>query len=123
MLRKKILMIEDEPDAAQMLKMHLEANGFDVILALDGKTGYELARTRAPDLILLDLVLPQVDGFWVCSMIKSDRKFAGIPIVVLTARSADNDLETARKCGADAYIVKPFEFSDLLAKIKEFLPD
>ena len=123
MLKKKILIIEDEPDAAAMLKMHLEKNGYEVLCALDGKEGYRLARTRAPDLILLDLMLPGVDGFWICGMIKANVKFAGIPIIVLTARSADSDLEVARKCGANDYVLKPFEFKDLLAKIKNIIGD
>ena len=63
-------------------------------------------------------MIPKVDGFWVCSMIKSDKKFAGIMIIALTARSADTDAKMAKDCGADDYVVKPFEFSDLLAKIK-----
>lgn len=119
--RKKILIIEDEPDAATLLKMHLEKSGYEALCALDGKEGYRLARTRAPDLILLDLMLPEVDGFWVCGMIKNDIKFAGIPIIVLTARSGDNDIATAKKCGADDYVTKPFEFEDLLSKIKNIL--
>ena len=123
MVKKKILIIEDEPDAAEFLKMHLEKNGYDVLCAFDGKEGYRLARTRAPDLILLDLMLPEVDGFWVCGMIKNNIKFAGIPIIVLTARSADIDMEVAKKCGADDYVIKPFEFKDLLTKIKNIVPD
>lgn len=123
MLKKKILIIEDEPDAATLLRMMLEKHGYEILCALDGKEGYRLARTRGPDLILLDLMLPGADGFWVCEMIKTDVKFAGIPIIILTARSADDDLSVARKCGADDYVVKPFEFEDLLAKIKKMIGD
>jgi DNA-binding response OmpR family regulator len=123
MLKKKILIIEDDPDAAKLLRMMLEKHGYEALCALDGKDGYHLARTRAPDLILLDLMLPEADGLWVCEMIKTDVKFAGIPIIILTARSADDDLLTARKCGADDYVVKPFEFKDLLTKIKKMIGD
>lgn len=118
MIKKKILIIEDEPDAAALLKMHLEKHGYEVLSAEDGREGYRLARTRAPDLILLDLMIPEMDGFWVCSMVKSNKKFAGIAIIALTARSAADDMKTAKKCGADDYVVKPFEFSELLLKIK-----
>lgn len=123
MIRKKILVIEDEPDAAGLLKMHLEKYDFEVLCAFDGKEGYRLARTKAPDIILLDLMLPEVDGFWVCEMIKTDAKFSGIPVIVLTARSSDEDLSVAKKCGADDYVTKPFEFDDLLSKIRKLLKD
>ena len=121
MVRKKILIIEDEPDAAGLFKMHLEKYGYEVLCALDGKEGYRLARTRAPDLILLDLMLPKVDGIWICNMLKSDKRFAGIHVIVLTAKSAAADMEILKKCGADGYVVKPFEFKDLLSKIKSAL--
>ena len=115
------MIIEDELDAAGLLKIHLEMYGYQVLLADNGKEGYRLARTRAPDLVLLDLMLPEVDGFWVCGMIKSDRKFAGIPIIVLSARSSDNDLAVAKRCGADDYVAKPYEFKDLLLKIENLI--
>lgn len=118
---KKILIIEDEPDAASLLKTHLERHGYEVLCAGDGKEGYRLARTRAPDLILLDLMIPEMDGFWVSNMIKNDKKFAGIIIIALTARSAASDIKTAKECGVDDYVIKPFEFGELLAKIRGFL--
>ena len=118
MIKKKILIIEDEPDAATLLKTHLEKHGYEVLSARDGREGYMLARTRAPNLILLDLMIPEMDGFWICSMVKGDQKFAGIHIIALTARSAVDDMKTAKECGADDYVIKPFEFSELLAKIK-----
>ena len=118
MVKKKILIVEDELDAASLLKMHLEKHGYEVLCAQDGKEGYNLARTRAPDLILLDLMIPKVDGFWICSMIKGNKKFAGIMIIALTARSSDIDMKMARECGVDDHVVKPFEFSNLLVRIK-----
>ena len=118
MIKKKILIIEDESDAAMLLKLYLEKHNYEVLLAEDGKEGYRLARTRQPDLILLDLMIPEMDGFWVCSMIKSDKKFSGIAIIALTARSTSDDMSTAKKCGANDYVVKPFEFNELLIKIK-----
>ena len=118
---KKILVIEDESDAATFLKMHLEKHDYEVVCALDGKDGFKKARTVAPDLILLDLMLPKVDGHWVCSMLKSDKRFADIPIIILTARSTDSDMAVSRECGADDYVVKPFEFKELLSKIEKAL--
>lgn len=121
MVNNRILIIEDEPDAASLLKTHLEKYGYEVLCAGDGKEGYRLARTRAPDLILLDLMIPEMDGFWLCSMIKGDKKFAGIVIIALTARSSANDIKTAKECGVDDYMIKPFEFGELLAKIRGFI--
>ncbi|MDP3792100.1 MAG: response regulator [Candidatus Omnitrophota bacterium] len=123
MAKKKILIIEDEPDAALFLKMHLEKSGFNAICASDGKEGFEKVRTETPDLILLDLMLPQVDGLWVCNILKSDKRFTRIPIIILTAKATDSDMAVAKKCGANGYMVKPFEFSDLLIEIKKFLKD
>lgn len=119
MAKKRILVIEDEPDEVKFLKIYLEKQEYEILFALDGKEGYRLARATTPDLILLDLMLPEVDGFWVCEMIKTDKKLGGIPIIVLTARSEDNDLITAKRCGADDYLIKPFEYKDLLSKIKK----
>jgi Response regulators consisting of a CheY-like receiver domain and a winged-helix DNA-binding domain len=123
LIKRKILIIEDEPDAASLLKLHLEKHDYEVLLAENGKEGFRLARTRAPDLILLDLMIPEMDGFWVCSMVKSDKKFSGIAIIALTARSTAEDMKTAKECGADDYVVKPFEFSELLVKIRGLLGD
>ena len=118
LIKKKILIVEDEPDAAMLLRLYLEKHGYEVMLAEDGKEAFRLARTRAPDLMLLDLMIPGMDGFWVSSMIKSDKKFAGIAIIALTARSSVEDMKTAKECGVNDYVVKPFEFSELLVKIR-----
>jgi len=117
----KILVVEDERDLLDFLKIRLEANGYDVLGALDGKEGYERARRERPDLILLDLMLPKVDGYWVCNLLKHDERYAKIPIIIVTAKSADENIKLAKECGADAYMVKPFEIEGLLAKIKHFL--
>ena len=117
----KELVSQDVLDDASLLKMHLEKYGYEVLCAGDGKEGYKMARTRAPNLILLDLMIPEMDGFWVCSMVKSDRKFSGIAVIALTARSDADDMKTAKECGVDDYIIKPFEFSELLVKIKRLI--
>jgi len=119
MEKKKILIVEDEPDALNLLKMHLEEHNYEIICAMDGKEGYDKAREHLPDIILLDLMLPKIDGFWVCSMLKSDREAKKIPIIVLTARSGGNDRDIAKQCGADDYVVKPFKFEELLSKIEK----
>ena len=117
----KILIVEDEKEMVAILKMRLEASGFTTALAYDGQDGLNKARTEKPDLILLDLMLPKIDGYKVCRMLKFDEKYKHIPIIMLTARAQDADKDMGKEVGADAYFVKPFEPHDLMAKIKELL--
>ena len=114
-------MIEDEADFLEFLKMRLEANGYEVIGAVDGKEGFEKARSEKPDLILLDLMLPKVDGFWVCNFLKHDARFSSIPIIILTAKTGEASIKLAKDCGADEYVQKPFDVADLLKKISSLL--
>ena len=121
MLKKKILIIEDEPDAAEFLKMHLEKNGYDVLCALDGKEGYRLARTRAPDLILLDLMLPEMNGLEICKTLKLNKKTHLTPIIMLTAKGTESDKVIGLELGADDYVTKPFSPRELMARVKAVL--
>ena len=120
-MSNRILIIEDEGDLLDFLKMRLEANDYEVIAASDGKEGYEKAHSEKPDLILLDLMLPKIDGYWVCSLLKHDERHSKTPIIIITAKSGDENIKLAKECGADAYIVKPFEIEDLLARIAGLL--
>jgi len=113
----RLLVVEDEGELLEFLKMRLEANGYEVIGACDGKEGFEKAVKAKPDLILLDLMLPKVDGYWVCNLLKNDKRYGMIPIIILTARSEAESLKLAKECGADAYMTKPFEVEELLSKI------
>ena len=117
----KILIVEDEDELLDFLKMRLEANNYEVIAAADGKEGFEKARQEKPDLILLDLMLPKVDGYWVCNLLKHDKRHEHIPIIIITAKSGEENVKLARECGANAYMVKPFEIQELLAKIADLL--
>ena len=117
----KILIVEDEHELLDFMKMRLEANNYEVIGACDGKEGYEKARSEKPDLILLDLMLPKIDGFWVCNLLKHDSRYSKTPVVIITAKSGDENMKLARECGADAYIVKPFEIENLLSTIASLL--
>ena len=119
--KKKILVVEDEKDMAYAVTLQLEAKGYEVIAASDGKEGLDKARTQNPDLILLDLMLPKIDGYKVCRMLKFDSKYKNIPIIIFTARAQDSDKKTGKEVGADAYMTKPFEPSALLDKIRELL--
>jgi DNA-binding response OmpR family regulator len=116
-----VLIVEDEPDMQRAIKLRLESVGFKVETASDGLEGLQKVKKLEPDLILLDIMLPKMDGFKVCNMIKFDKKYKSIPIIMLSAKSAQKDFYTAKTVGADAYLTKPFTTGELLKKIKELL--
>lgn len=113
----RLLVVEDEGELLEFLKIRFEANGYEVIGARDGKEGFEKAVKESPDLILLDLMLPKVDGYWICNLLKHDKRYDKIPIIVLTAKSGSESHKLAKECGADLYMTKPFEIEELLSKI------
>lgn len=119
--KKKILLVDDEKDLVEAVKLRLEANNYEVIPAFDGQEALAQARRSKPDLIILDLMLPKIDGYKVCRMLKFDEKYKKIPIIMFTARAQESDKKLGEEVGADAYITKPFESQALLAKIKELL--
>jgi len=121
MAKKRILMVEDEEDLRKMVKFRLEAMDYDVLEAEDGQMGLDKARADKPDLVILDLMLPKLDGFKVCRMLKFDEKHKHIPIIMFTARAQEKDELIGKEMGADAYITKPFEPDVLMVKIKELL--
>jgi adenylate cyclase len=103
------------------VKMRLEAAGYEIISAYDGQEGFEKAKRDKPDLIILDLMLPKMDGYKVCALLKADTRYNKIPIIMFTARAEESDEKLEFEVGADAYITKPFEAEILLGKIKEIL--
>jgi DNA-binding response OmpR family regulator len=115
----RILVVEDELKVARFLKKGLEAEGFEVETAGDGKSGEKLARTEAFDLILLDVLLPQKDGFEILRDLRKDE--IRTPILMLTARSTTEDIVGGLDQGADDYLTKPFAFSELLARIRSLM--
>lgn len=117
----RILLVDDEENLVEMLLVRLQAAGYEVIVARDGHEGLERARTQEPDLIVLDVMLPKLDGYAVCRMLKFDQKFAAIPVVLFTARAQESDRETGVSVGADAYIVKPFEAEFFMETIRGLL--
>jgi two-component system, OmpR family, alkaline phosphatase synthesis response regulator PhoP len=119
---KKILIVDDEPDIILMVGTRLKANGYEIISAGDGQAGYEMAQKEKPDLVILDLMLPKMDGYKVCGFLKRDYRYAKIPILMFTAKAQEEDMKLAREMGADAYLVKPFKPEELLGKIRELLP-
>ncbi len=120
-MTKKILIIDDEAQTVNMLKHQLEASGYAVITAGDGQVGLEKARKEHPDLIILDLMLPKIDGYKVCRMLKFDENYKQMPIIIFTGKAARRDFEIGELVGADAYIVKPLDPEALIAKIQELL--
>ena len=119
--KEKILLIEDEKDMVYAVNIQLEAEGYSVVNAYDGLDGFEKAKSEKPDLIILDLMLPKIDGYKVCRMLKFDDKYKDIPIIIFTSRAQGPDNKISKSVGADAYITKPFEPKILLSKIKELL--
>jgi len=121
MSKEKILLVEDERDMAYAVTLQLEAAGYDVVNAYDGYAGFEKAKLDEPDLIILDLMLPKMDGYKVCGLLKADARYSKIPIIMFTARAQESDKDMGMEVGSDAYITKPFEPQALLSKIKELL--
>ncbi|KPJ69875.1 hypothetical protein AMJ44_02100 [candidate division WOR-1 bacterium DG_54_3] len=120
---KKILVVDDEPDVASLLTLMLKSQGYNVIAAGDGQEALEKARAEVPDLIVLDIMLPKLDGYKVARMLKFDEKFSHIPIIMLTAKIQEKDRKTGLEMGADAYVTKPFDTMQLLEKVKEVLSE
>ena len=113
---KKILIIEDEKDMVTGLKFNLEARDYAVITAFDGEAGYQKALEEMPDLVILDLMLPKLNGYEVCKRLK--KEIPELPIIMLTAKSQEAEIVTGLELGADDYITKPFSVLELLARIK-----
>ena len=116
--RPRILVVDDEPDLLSVLRFGLEIEGFDVIEASDGEQGLALAREHTPDLVVLDLMLPRMDGYKVCRALKFDQRYKRIPIFILSARSGETDRKLALELGADDYITKPYDLKDLVTRIR-----
>ena len=113
--KKTVLIVDDEPGIVEILKFNLSREGYDTLTAYDGQSGLELALGSQPDLILLDVMLPKMDGFAVCREI---RQTSNVPIIMLTAREEENDKVLGLDLGADDYITKPFSVKELLARVK-----
>ncbi len=120
-MAKRILVTEDSPTILAMVKDILEGQGYEVLAAVDGQDALEKARHEIPDLIILDLMLPKIDGYKLCRMLKFDEKYKQIPIIMFTARAQETDIKLGTEVGADAYITKPFDPEILLNKVNELL--
>jgi DNA-binding response OmpR family regulator len=120
--KKRILIIEDEATLQRALSEFLTAEGFEVINALDGQEGLDLAKEKNPDLILLDIILPKKDGYEVLAEVKKDEKIGKVPVVLLTNLESAEDIQRAFDAGATTYLVKSnYKLEDVVKKIKEIL--
>ncbi|MEM1027413.1 MAG: response regulator [Planctomycetota bacterium] len=117
----KVLLVEDERDLLELLKYNLDREGYDVLTAETGEDGLKLVRSQPPDLILLDLMLPSMDGLEVCRSLKARAETADIPVIMLTAKGEESDIVQGLELGADDYITKPFSPRILMARIKAVL--
>lgn len=116
--RPRILIVDDEADLVAVLRFGLEAEGFEVISAGDGEEGLKRAHEERPDLMVLDLMLPKLDGYKVCRALKFDDRFKAMPIIILSARSGEQDRQLALHMGADAFVTKPYDMRDLVGRIR-----
>ncbi len=117
----KILVVDDEPDAIELIKFNLKGAGYDVLTAVDGDEALKKARALLPDLIVLDLMLPEVDGLEVCKILRRDQRVSATPILMLTAKAAEIDRVLGLELGADDYVTKPFSPRELILRIKKLL--
>lgn len=120
-MRQTILVVDDEPDIVEIIQYNLEKSGFDVIVASDGPVALEKARDETPDLIVLDLMLPGLEGTDVCRILKQDERTRSIPILMLTAKSEEIDRIIGLELGADDYVVKPFSPREIALRIRNIL--
>lgn len=120
-VRSKILVVDDEPEAVELVEFNLKQAGYSILTASDGAEALNKARIAQPSLIVLDLMLPEVDGLEVCKMLRRDPATAAIPIVMLTAKAAEIDRVLGLELGADDYVTKPFSPRELVLRVKKLL--
>jgi DNA-binding response OmpR family regulator len=118
---KKILIVDDEVDLVETVRYPLEMEGFNVLVSYNGEDALSQARKEKPDLILLDLMLPKLDGYKVCRLLKFDERYRNIPILMLTAKTQEKDKALGMETGANDYITKPFDLDKLMEKVKGYL--
>jgi len=117
----RVLLVEDEPDVAELIRYNLTKEGYDVILSGNGNEGLRLAREHRPDVLLLDIMVPQLNGWEVCRRIKKDPELAAIPVIMVSGRVEEGDKVLGFEVGADDYVTKPFSPRELIARIRAVL--
>jgi len=119
--KKKILVVDDEKDLTALVSLHMKMAGFEVLTANNGEKALDLSREEKPDLIILDLMLPKIDGWEVCKRLRQDPGISNIPVIMLTARAETEDKLKGFEAGADDYVTKPFSPRELVARVKRVL--
>ena len=119
--KAKILLVDDEPDVVQTVGTRLRAAGYQVAVAYDGQQALDEVNRQRPDMILLDVMLPKLDGYKACRLLKFDERYKQIPILIFTERANTEDVRLATECGADAHLNKPFELDILLGMLEKLI--
>ena len=119
--KKRILIVDDQKDIVELIRFKLENEGFECLVAFDGEEGLQKAKKENPDLILMDIMMPKINGYQVCRLLKSDENYKNIPIIMLSAKDQESDKFWGKESGADDYVTKPFDFEELFQKIQGYL--
>jgi DNA-binding response OmpR family regulator len=118
---KKILIVDDEPGILMSLEFLMKKEGYEIFIARDGREAIEIVKNESPAALILDIMMPEVDGFEVCEFIKGNEKTSHIKVIFLTAKSKDSDIQKGLAAGADLYLTKPFSTKELVKKVNEIL--
>ena len=119
---KRVLIVDDEQDIVETIQFVLESQGYECICAYDGEVGLKRAKDNTPDLIVLDVMMPNINGYKISRLLKFDAKYKNIPILMLTARSQKEDKLIGEETGADIYMTKPFDIEELVNNVKKLCP-
>ena len=117
-----VLVADDDADIVRFVEVNLRLEGFQVVTARDGQEALTKALDLQPDVVLLDVLMPRIDGYTVCARLRADQRGAAIPVILLTANFISADQEVARRAGADDFVVKPFDPYELMARVKALIP-
>jgi DNA-binding response OmpR family regulator len=118
-----VLVADDDADIVRFVEVNLRLEGYQVVTARDGQEALTKALEIQPDVVLLDVLMPRIDGYTVCERLRADRRGAGIPVILLTANFITADREVARRAGADDFVVKPFDPCELMARVRALMRD
>ncbi len=121
--KKRVLIVDDEPDIVESVKFSLELENIECLEAYDGEEALLKAKKEKPDLIILDIMLPKINGYKIARLLKFDQEYKNIPIIMLTARTQEKDVKLGEETGADKYITKPFDMDMLINAVKEYLKE